>query len=160
MIAWYGLMGRGASVGQMLPKLRTAWVRGNLKGSSSWLDSVDSEGRDFLLSCDPPGHLHMTSTITVKAQRWGFTQRISLNQMAVHSWSFSAQVVLPWSGNSWGTCVRMNSTTMDWTRTSLKTAVPLNPDASMSFDLNARTTVIGVRSKNELDAFSCLNSVL
>lgn len=50
--------------------------------------------------------------------------------------------VLPRSGNSWGTCVRMNSTTMDWTLTSLKTAVPLNPDASMSFDLNVQIELI------------------
>lgn len=50
---------------------------------------------------------------------------------------------LPDSGKSWGTCVRMNSTTMDWTLTSLKTAVPLNPDASISFDLNI--TIVGQR---------------
>lgn len=49
--------------------------------------------------------------------------------------------------------MRMNSTTMDWTRTSLKTAVPLNPDASMSFDLNRQ------RKRPKLDAFSCLNSI-
>lgn len=29
----------------------------------------------------------------------------------------------------------MNSTTMDWTLTSMKAAVPLNPVASMSLDL-------------------------
>lgn len=39
------------------------------------------------------------------------------------------------SPKSCSTWVRMNSTTMDWTRTSMNAAVPLNPVASMSFDL-------------------------
>lgn len=59
---------------------------------------------------------------------------------AVGRWGCAC--IVPVSGKSWGTWVRMNSTTMDWTRTSMKAAVPLKPDASMSLDLqgNQRMT--------------------
>lgn len=70
MIAWYGRMGRGASPGQMFPKVRTGWVCWNLIESSSWLDSVDRKGREVLLWCDIPEHLHIMSIVTVKVQLW------------------------------------------------------------------------------------------
>lgn len=74
MIAWYGRMGRGASPGQMLPKVRTGWLCRNLIESSSWLDSVDGKGREVLLWCDIPEHLYIMSIVTVKVQLWHFVQ--------------------------------------------------------------------------------------
>lgn len=45
--------------------------------------------------------------------------------------------------------MRMNSTTIDWTLTSLKTAVPLKPDASMSFDLHVRIKICRHEGRKE-----------
>lgn len=51
----------------------------------------------------------------------------------------------------------MNSTTIDWTLTSLKTAVPLKPDASMSFDLHEHITILRHEARSEANRSKKIN---
>lgn len=148
MIAWYGLMGRGPSPGLILPKFRTGWVGPDLKNPSSRLKAADGEGSEFLLSFDSPkyggishwlqcrcGWCFKSDSAFCRPNLFSIQTKVNEVKESGHLVYYCQACVLPSWGKSWGTCVRMNSTTMDWTLTSLKTAVPLNPDASMSFDL-------------------------